>query len=209
MKSRQSGYTLVEIAIVLVIIGLLLGGVLKGQELIFNTKVKATYNLIQSMSAAFNSYQDRYAALPGDDTQATTRFPAAAPATANGNGDGLLGYGNCSVAGTVSENCLALYDLRLAGFITGTYTNAVIAPFGGPAFPAAGNSQMGGAGFGSSPILQFNVNTLTYKAASALDTSFDDGNPSTGDWRCNGLAAAGYNLSTPDVTVPQFCGMIL
>ncbi|HYA76457.1 MAG TPA: prepilin-type N-terminal cleavage/methylation domain-containing protein [Burkholderiaceae bacterium] len=209
MKSRQSGYTLVEIAIVLVIIGLLLGGVLKGQELIFNTKVKATYNLVQSMSAAFNSYQDRYQALPGDDPLAQTRFPAANPLPANGNGDGILAYGNCANPGTVTENCTALYDLRLAGFITGNYTDSVTAPFGGPSFPAAGNSQMGGAGFGSNPIMQFSVNTLTYKAASAIDTSFDDGNPATGDWRCNGLAAAGYNLSTPDVTIPQFCGMTL
>ncbi|SPE22995.1 conserved hypothetical protein [Burkholderiales bacterium] len=208
MKSRQSGYTLVEIAIVLVIIGLLLGGVLKGQELIFNTKIKATYNLVQSMSAAFNSYQDRYGALPGDDTQTLVRFPAANPVTVPGNGDGLLGYGNCTTGVAVSENCMALYELRLAGFITGTYTQAVTAPFGGPAFPAAGNSNMGAVGFGARPILQFNQNTLTYKAANAVDTSFDDGNPTTGDWRCVGLAA-GYNMNTPDVTIAGFCGMNL
>ena len=78
-KRNQLGFTLVEIAIVLVIVGLLLGAVLKGQELIFNSKVKSTYNMSKEMAAAIYSYQDRYRRLPGDDTQAATRFPAATP----------------------------------------------------------------------------------------------------------------------------------
>src|ERR1700685_4461522 len=94
-RKHQSGFTLVEIAIVLVIIGLLLGGVLKGQELIFNSKVKATFNLSREMSAAVNSYIDRYGQLPGDDTQAATRFPAAAPLPVNGNGDGNIPWNSC------------------------------------------------------------------------------------------------------------------
>ena len=49
--ARQQGFTLVEIAIVLVIVGLLLGAVLKGQELIFNTKIKSTFNLSREMQA--------------------------------------------------------------------------------------------------------------------------------------------------------------
>ena len=72
-KNSQSGYTLVEIAIVLVIIGLLLGGVLKGQELIYNQKVKSTYDNYRQYTAAMYGYQDRYKALPGDDAAATTR----------------------------------------------------------------------------------------------------------------------------------------
>ena len=69
-SKHQSGYTLVEIAIVLVIIGLLLGGVLKGQELIYNQKVKSTYDNYRQFTAAMYGYQDRYKALPGDDPQA-------------------------------------------------------------------------------------------------------------------------------------------
>ena len=209
MTSRQTGLTTVEIAIVLVIIGLLLGGVLKGQELIFNSKVKATYHLVQSTSAAFKFYQNRYGALPGDDSQATTHFPSANPLPANGNGDGILAYGNCSVPGTVTENCTALYDLRLAGLISGTYTQPLTAPFGGAAFPAAGNSQMASAGFDSKPILQFNPSTLTQKAASAIDTAFDDGNPNSGNWRCTGLGTDGYDVSTSELTVAGYCGMTL
>ena len=69
-KNKQQGFTLVEIAIVLVIIGLLLGGVLKGQEMIKSAKVKSQMQQIDGISAAFNTYQDKYGALPGDDKNA-------------------------------------------------------------------------------------------------------------------------------------------
>ena len=67
MKNQQKGFTLVEIAIVLVIIGLLMGGVLKGQELINSAKVKNFANDFRSISSFVYAYQDRFRALPGDD----------------------------------------------------------------------------------------------------------------------------------------------
>jgi prepilin-type N-terminal cleavage/methylation domain-containing protein len=66
MKSRQAGFTLVEIAIVLVIIGLLLGGVLKGQELINSAKVKNFATDFRNVPLFIYGYQDKYKALPGD-----------------------------------------------------------------------------------------------------------------------------------------------
>ena len=66
-RKGQSGFTLVEIAIVLVIIGLLLGGVLKGQEMITNAKVSKVENDYKGITAAILAYQDRYGVLPGDD----------------------------------------------------------------------------------------------------------------------------------------------
>ncbi len=92
-RKQQSGYTLVEIAIVLVIIGLLLGGVLKGQELIYNQKVKSTYDNYRQFTAAMYGYQDRYKALPGDDPQALTRgfiVQAGDPAIVDGDGNGYI-----------------------------------------------------------------------------------------------------------------------
>ncbi|MEZ5525721.1 MAG: prepilin-type N-terminal cleavage/methylation domain-containing protein [Pseudomonadales bacterium] len=85
IKSQQ-GFTLVEIAIVLVIIGLLLGGVLGGQQLIASAKVKSQIQQIKEISAAINTYQDRYGVLPGDDRNAATNTGVAGLARGDGNG---------------------------------------------------------------------------------------------------------------------------
>jgi prepilin-type N-terminal cleavage/methylation domain-containing protein len=93
MKSKQSGFTLVEIAIVLVIIGLLLGGVLKGQEMITSSKAKSLFSDKSAFQAAYNAYADRYRAIPGDDALASGRFSAlacGAVACSNGNGNGAI-----------------------------------------------------------------------------------------------------------------------
>src|SRR3990167_9250322 len=83
MKTMQKGLTLVEIAIMLVIIGLLLGGILKGQEMITQAKIKNAIADFSGVSAAYFGYQDRYRATPGDDGGAT-RWGAAVIA---GNND--------------------------------------------------------------------------------------------------------------------------
>ena len=74
-RRRQSGFTLVEIAIVLVIIGLLLGGVLKGREMITNAKIKRIENDFAGVSAAIFAYQDRYGVLPGNTPPAWLTDP--------------------------------------------------------------------------------------------------------------------------------------
>src|SRR6478735_3489802 len=74
MKKRQQGFTLIEIAIVLVIIGLLLGGVLKGQELITSARVRNLITLQDGIKAAYFGFLDRFRALPGDYTAATTNI---------------------------------------------------------------------------------------------------------------------------------------
>ena len=89
MKNHQKGFTLVEIAIVLVIIGLLLGGVLKGQEMIENSRIKSIVNDMKAVQAAYNGYIDRYKAIPGDDT-AATMLARGWPGTVGGTGNGVL-----------------------------------------------------------------------------------------------------------------------
>src|SRR3954471_9111626 len=87
MRKLQKGFTLIEIAIVLVIIGLLLGGVLKGQELITGARVR---NLIQQQDgekAAYFGFLDLYRALPGDYSSASGASGNISGATSNGDGD--------------------------------------------------------------------------------------------------------------------------
>jgi len=92
--NKQKGFTLVEIAIVLVIVGLLIGGVLKGQEMITNAKLKRVESDNAGIAAAMFSYQDRYLQLPGDDSDAEGRFSVYVAAdNANGAGDGTIGAG--------------------------------------------------------------------------------------------------------------------
>src|SRR5512145_902954 len=129
MKSHQKGFTLVEIAIVLVIIGLLLGGVLKGQELINSAKVKNLANDFNSISAFVYAYQDKYRALPGDDRAATDHLganaacarvaactPAVPPA---GLGDGRIN-GNWIGAAQNDESYMFWQHVRMANLATGT-----------------------------------------------------------------------------------------
>ncbi len=110
---RQKGFTLIEIAIVLVIIGLLLGGVLKGQELINTARVRALNNSVDGVTAAWFSFQDRYRAFPGDYTQATVNLPDPNGLIANGNGDGLVA--------TDTERAQVWVQLQAAGYITGSF----------------------------------------------------------------------------------------
>src|SRR5438309_2988309 len=100
MTKRQQGFTLVEIAIVLVIIGLLLGGILKGQEMITQAKIKNVIADFSGVSAAYHGYQDRYRAIPGDDPNADTRWTAPTAAT-KGDGNGV-------VDGTYNNTCPAV-----------------------------------------------------------------------------------------------------
>jgi len=89
MKNQQGGFTLVEIAIVLVIIGLLLGGVLKGQELINSAKVKNFATDFRNIPLYIYGYQDKFKALPGDDSAARAHL-GSTTAWQGGNASGAI-----------------------------------------------------------------------------------------------------------------------
>jgi prepilin-type N-terminal cleavage/methylation domain-containing protein len=109
---KKAGFTLVEIAIVLVIIGLLLGGILKGQEMITQAKIKNVIADMSGVSAAMYGYQDRYRALPGDDNKAD-RWTGAT----KGGGDGVISGKWTAAAG----EAIHFWDhLRRAGFVSGS-----------------------------------------------------------------------------------------
>lgn len=92
-RERQQGFTLVELAIVLTIIGLLIGGILKGQELIMNARITATIRQVESYRAAAQTFFDTYNGLPGDLASARTRLPGCTDANGcyNGSGDNAVG----------------------------------------------------------------------------------------------------------------------
>jgi prepilin-type N-terminal cleavage/methylation domain-containing protein len=114
----ESGFTLVELAIVLVIIGLLVGGVLKGQEMMTNAKVARIENDFRGITAAILAYQDRYGVLPGDDPAASTRFPGIWTSADDGNGNGGID-GAWNSGSDLDESRKMWKHLRGAGFIPG------------------------------------------------------------------------------------------
>lgn len=90
---QQKGFTLVELAIVLTIIGLLIGGILKGQALIANARVTAQMAQIKGFEAAVTTFNDTYSGLPGDLNSAQARIPNCSAATFcfDGSGAGTVG----------------------------------------------------------------------------------------------------------------------
>jgi prepilin-type N-terminal cleavage/methylation domain-containing protein len=190
MKARQTGFTLVEIAIVLVIIGLLLGGILKGQEMITQAKIKNVIADFSGVSAAYHGYQDRYRAIPGDDPNAATRW-AVAPAAVAGTGDGVVGGAynlGADAAGAAGESRRWWDHLRRAGFVSGTGSqqpfNALTGIIGIQTGDAAGGATLlnvaGGNGFVG--LIMCSTN-LPDKVAIAVDTQMDDGTSNVGTVR--------------------------
>lgn len=126
------GFSLVELSIVLVILGLLTGGILAGQSLIRAAELRAIPTEYQRYDAARYSFRDKYMGLPGDISNATrfwgdnnaacadAAIPNGTPGTCNGNADGILTAP--LAASATGERFQFWTQLALAGLIEGTYT---------------------------------------------------------------------------------------
>ena len=106
-RARRAGFTIVEMTIVLVVIGLLLSGILKGQELINGAKIRAIADRQNSIRIAWFEFVDHYGAKPGDFAEAEQFIAHATNPTTN-PGNGLVERG---------ESVLAVEHLTLAGLL--------------------------------------------------------------------------------------------
>jgi prepilin-type N-terminal cleavage/methylation domain-containing protein len=214
----QAGFTLVELAIVMIIIGLLIAGVLKGQALIGNAKVTAQVAQIKSIDAATSTFKDMYAGLPGDILTPTTRLPNCAAGTACANivpnGDGIVLPVPGSAVTATSEGGGYFVDLNAADLMTGLNPANVVV-WGGQ-MPASKIN--GGIDVGSTPgnvilgsgaelaantmgglYLYLHLNPGTAAAAAQapfsaneaqrIDTKIDDGVATTGSVSAFGTVA--------------------
>ena len=199
---KQKGFTLVEIAIVLVIVGLLIGGVLKGQEMITNAKLKRIESDNAGLAAAMFSYQDRYLQLPGDDNDAADRFTVyGGNVFVNGDGTGtiegawdVVATGDVTLAATAESN-LFFAHLRASGLVPGggTDDNKPSNAYGG--LIGIQDSSLGMSGH----VTIFGA--IEGPIAKILETRLDDGDPAAGRIQA-GLVAnamAGSASGLPDV----------
>lgn len=194
MTKIQKGFTLVEIAIVLVIIGLLTLGILKGQEMITQAKTKNVISDFSGVSAAYHGYQDRYRATPGDDAGAAGRW-AVAPAATSGNGNGTItgAYNADCTAAVPPESCHWWDHLRRAGFVGGSGTGQPLNTAGGMVGVQTGDTAGGAALGGLAGLILCSAN-LPDKIAIAVDTQLDNGVSNTGTVRAHLHTASNPNI---------------
>jgi len=201
MAQKQNGFTLIEIAIVLVIIGLLLGGVLKGQELIQSARVRNLISQQDGIKAAYFGFLDRFRAVPGDYNQASTNI---AGAVGNGNNNGRI-EPNGTGGSTIDEHIAVWEHLSKAGFINGSYTYAATPE---TTTSAATNPYarymrlVYDTDYGSgTPATRHNLKTgnqVPSDILAEIDRKIDDGNPVLGTFQFSIYNGGGGNGSAPD-----------
>jgi len=207
MRTIAKGFTLIEIAIVLVIIGLLLGGVLKGEELIRAARVRSLISEEQGIKAAFYGFQDRYRALPGDYAGADANINCGATACVNGDGNGRIEAPN---AGGMHEDLLVWNHLSAAGFLNGSYTataaDTVATDANSPKNPYSIYVQLAydtNYGIGTGPS-KHNLKTggqIPVEIIAEVDRKIDDGNPYSGAVQFSPYAPPGGVAPNPATCV--------
>jgi prepilin-type N-terminal cleavage/methylation domain-containing protein len=175
MNKKEKGFTLIEIAIVIVIIGLLAGGVLKGLEILEDSRTQKAIEQMRSLQSAWFGYISRYQQIPGNDSQAQEFFGTDAT---NGDGDGTL---------SETEQPLVWQHLHLAGIIQGSGNNATSTPWGN-AFSFSYDST-------AKQHLLCIANLLGSRAI-IIDRRVDDGTANTGTLFGSGQTEANYDAET-------------
>jgi len=204
MSKHSSGFTLVEMAIVLVIIGLLVGSVLSGQELIQSARVRNLISQQDGIKAAFFGFQDRYRALPGDYSAANANIACTPGPCINGNGNGRIEAGG---GAAIHEEILAWNHLTAAGFINGSFTMAsssvaTPAPANTPVNPYGAYMQVAYDGLwgvssnelGPNKVFKHSVKTgnqIPVEVIAEVDRKIDDGRPYSGSFQFSTFSGNG------------------
>lgn len=191
--THQKGFTLVEISIVLVIVGLILGGVLKGQVLIDSARVRSVINDLNGIRTAWYGFQDRFHGVPGDFSGGTSYIAAT---SSDGDGDGAIGSKQ-EIAGVWQH-------LSLSGFISGefdgvegnvgTLSDAECTASTCPQNPYYGfykysyTSKADGVSGPSNEL--YTGGKIPSSVLFEVDTKLDDGIPNTGQFRVHSDFAA-------------------
>ena len=198
---RQTGFTLIETGIALVIVGLLLGAIFKGQELINAARVRSLIAFNGEVAAGYVAFRDRYRALPGDYGGASTNIPDCGNCE-NGNNDGQI-----LPAGGADESIAAWEHLSRARFISGSYTyragdpvvaaNTPVNPYGSPVQLIYDNAyQEGGSPTG--PV-RHNLKTgsnIPSNILGEVDRKIDDGKAAEGVFRYSPFSGADGGLNS-------------
>lgn len=202
LRTRQRGFTLVEIALIVVLAGLIIGAAYTGRELVGQSRAKSLVGQFNSVRHALDTYQDRFHAVPGDDRFAPRHLPGASVSATAGNG---LLDGPWNAAGPTDEPVILWEHLRLAGL-------APALGDGGPGDPrprhlaggvigvsSALPAQRQVAGLGGS--FQMCANAVPGRLARAVDSLLDDGETGTGSVRIvpDGSAPGTAAVATRDV----------
>ncbi len=225
LRPYQHAFTLVELSIVLVVIGLIVGGVLVGKDLIHAAEIRATISQIEGYQSAVNTFRTKYRFLPGDLPNAASYGLTPAPEYAGScKGDGELNEYFCS--NTTAANAsgeIAAFWTQLSvdtHLINGAYIAAnpfvvgetiPILKIGGGV--VASRDGLGHNWYGTGVA---NIAGQTYTANPAaisppdaflIDKKMDDGQPNTGSVRISMIYNGGGNnmVSTPNAAYPSNC----
>jgi prepilin-type N-terminal cleavage/methylation domain-containing protein len=211
----QKGFTLVELAIVLTIIGLLIGGILKGQQLIANARVTAQIAQAQAVTAAITSFNDSFQGYPGDITSTAVRIQGCAGFCVDGDANSQIATGlSAWLAETPASNAIpagaeplaAWAELADANLISGVNASAAATATIGSAIPIAKIDPGTGLEVGTAkdgyiyiatvtkvgaPTVAPGANSMTAGQAAQIDRKMDDGIPGTG-----GVVGQGFTTCT-------------
>jgi prepilin-type N-terminal cleavage/methylation domain-containing protein len=201
-RTRQKGYTLIEIALTVVVAGLAVGAVHAGRELVAQARAKSLAGQFNSVRHAMQVYQDRFHALPGDDRLAPERLPGARVAPTAGNG---VIDGAWNATAPTAEPVIFWEHLRLAGLAPPLEDSVPGDPrprhlADGPlGVSSAMRAQRQVAGLGGS--FQLCAGSVPGRLAMAVDRLLDDGDTASGSVRLvpDGSAVNSAAVASADV----------